>query len=290
MITDMKWLCCDPLRGQEFLPNAAKLEIAINRQASINMRSRFLLSSGTTPARTFSAGPRYATEAIVAQESWVPLPSRGIWSPTPKGPLARCILLVKPSSSEIGRLRSLTAAALSDPSVKGQAANQSISIIDKILRTESLCPYDIIFETFQVHDFPARHTSVHPRTGELVGLHLDSWSRLPDSQRGEGSLRACVNLGRVPRCLDVIPITSEDGLSWLVASGKAEGSWSAGPLAQRLLAQRPDLKVLRLTQYPGELYVAPTENLIHDGVRVVTDEPDLTLAVRVRLAVISATA
>ena len=39
----------------------------------------------------------------------------------------------------------------------------------------------------------------------------------------------------------------------------------------------PDYPVVRLTIRPGEAYIAPTENLIHDGSTLGMTSPDLAL-------------
>jgi hypothetical protein len=192
-------------------------------------------------------------------------------------------LVLKLSDRDFWMLRDLVEPLMHAGANEAGIVPSAAELIAGCLATKGLHATSMVLEAVQRHAFKARHTSLHPLTNQLVGLHLDSWCRLPDARRKEAALRACVNLGRAARCLDVVPTPSEDALAWLGQHGRLSPEEAALPLAARFLRHRPDLPVLRLMHLPGELYVAPTENLIHDGVRIAPEEPDLTLAFRLHL-------
>ncbi len=132
------------------------------------------------------------------------------------------------------------------------------------------------------------NTTVNGETGLHVGLHLDSFDRLPPEERRLGSNRLCVNLGEADRALQFVPVDASDILSMLRARDVAPASgWPHHQgrkldLARAFLATYPDAPVVRLRLHPGEAYIAPTENMIHDGISEDANCPDVTMTVRGR--------
>jgi hypothetical protein len=117
------------------------------------------------------------------------------------------------------------------------------------------------------------HTTIDTNSGRHVGLHLDSWDRLPPGDRGRGTNRICMNSGLGPRRLLFVPKPASVLIDELASRGfdvlrdRAAAADSTGrfDLARRYLEVFPDQPVLRICVLPGESYIAPTENLIHDG-------------------------
>lgn len=109
-----------------------------------------------------------------------------------------------------------------------------------------------------------------------IGLHLDSWYRAPLSQRQLSPNRICINLGPEDRYLLFINLALQQMSDAIHASGVTEAPLPVheldllGPFLHRF----PSYPVTRLSIKPGEAYIAPTENMIHDGStlnRVTTD-------------------
>ena len=108
----------------------------------------------------------------------------------------------------------------------------------------------------------------------LAGLHVDSWDGLVLTECGRGSNRLVVNIGASPRYLifapyEVAAIT--DAMGWR--------SESRLDVARAFLLQR-DRRVYRIEVRPGEAYLAPTENLIHDASSLGGEGPDRALMLR----------
>jgi hypothetical protein len=105
-----------------------------------------------------------------------------------------------------------------------------------------------------------------PRTGLRVGLHVDSWDRLPLHLRARGRLRLCVNLGEQDRFFLFVPITVALMASRLrLPPEEVYQSYSATDIARTFLKLHPDVPVIRLRIPPGCAYIAPTENVVHDA-------------------------
>jgi len=143
-----------------------------------------------------------------------------------------------------------------------------------------------------------RTVTVHPETGKFVGMHIDNWSRLPVSQRHVAPKRICVNLGDDVRYLLFVNFPVRHLIDEILAAlarhegrlgGDAEQTGvrralhptsGVSALARAFLETHPMYPVLRLKVYPGEAYIAPTENMIHDGSSVGARGQDVALSLR----------
>jgi hypothetical protein len=108
-------------------------------------------------------------------------------------------------------------------------------------------------------DIPDLETlTINPYSAQLIGLHLDNWDRLPIGMRHASRNRASVNLGPVPRALLFVDLD-------IAAGYRADAIPDTETTRKRLLTEQPPPAVLRLLVPPGWAYIAPTENLLHDG-------------------------
>jgi Ser/Thr protein kinase RdoA (MazF antagonist) len=108
----------------------------------------------------------------------------------------------------------------------------------------------------------------------LTGLHVDSWDGLVLTERRQSSNRLVINIGTYPRYLIFSPYE-------VAAITEAMGWQNEFKLdvAQSFLLQG-DRRVYRLEVRPGEAYLAPTENLIHDASSIGAAGPDRALMLR----------
>jgi hypothetical protein len=120
-----------------------------------------------------------------------------------------------------------------------------------------------------------RTSTFDAQANRRLGLHLDSWDRLPLHRRHAARTRLCVNLGRRNRSLLFLPYDVATIVDTLERAGcRVDGSKLGG----QFCAIFPDVPVLELVIPPGHAYLAPTDNLIHDGCSEPADGPDLTIA------------
>lgn len=134
--------------------------------------------------------------------------------------------------------------------------------------------------TLQLRDRDLCSTTYDEDARTFIGLHVDNFEQQPIDQRESGRCRVVVNLGIEPRSFVFINL---DMLHVLDACGFPRTrevfdkySW-AYPLAHEFMRTHPNYPVTRVTLHPGEGYVAPTQNLIHDGYTVGMSVPDFAL-------------
>lgn len=106
-----------------------------------------------------------------------------------------------------------------------------------------------------------------------AGLHVDDWDEA--AERRSTRNRLCINLGREPRYFVYINRT----VSQLDSETRAGGGF-AGQRGTRLgnafMAAAPRYPVVRVRIEPGEAYIAPTDDLIHDGSSEGKRYPDVS--------------
>jgi hypothetical protein len=112
-------------------------------------------------------------------------------------------------------------------------------------------------------------------TGCRLGLHVDGWDGTPLRQRHLARVRLCVNLGHRNRSFLFLPYDVATVVDYLESNG---GIGDGTNIGARFCADFPDVPVFELVIPPGCAYLAPTDNLIHDGCSEVSDEPDVTAA------------
>jgi hypothetical protein len=118
--------------------------------------------------------------------------------------------------------------------------------------------------------------TVNASTGQFLGLHFDSWMRLPPDQRSDAPNRLCLNLGREARYLLFVNVQMAGILRTLFA-GQPPQNAGATDLGRLFLQRFSDFPVISLRIDPGEAYIAPTENMIHDGCTANATTPDIAL-------------
>jgi hypothetical protein len=112
---------------------------------------------------------------------------------------------------------------------------------------------------------PASTITVDRSDGARMGLHLDSWSRLPVMNRGAAPNRICLNIGPEPREFLFVNLPLPQIAARLRAAGVPVDESDPTGMGRAFLAAFPRYPVLSLRVDPGEAYVAATENVIHDG-------------------------
>jgi len=111
-----------------------------------------------------------------------------------------------------------------------------------------------------------------------LGLHLDSWDR---TLRATSSVkqRLCLNLGREERHflfinLPLPELLTAVGMTQPAVLSNADRTLFSG---HRFMKLYPSYPVVKLRLAPGEAYIAPTSQIIHDGTSVGKRYPDVTL-------------
>jgi hypothetical protein len=116
-----------------------------------------------------------------------------------------------------------------------------------------------------------------------IGLHFDNFDRSPLPERAGAPRRLGINLGDEERYLLFVNQTAAqmyDRLALAHTPENHEKYRSVILLACQFLGAFPDYPVVRLGLRPGEGYLAPTQNMLHDGYAVGKAEPDVNLLIR----------
>lgn len=121
-------------------------------------------------------------------------------------------------------------------------------------------------------------TSFDSMRSQYIGLHLDNWDKLPLHQRDKARNRVCINLGKGPRYflfinLPVLKIIEK--LQIILGSG---ATIHHGNIAHEFFRCYPNYPVIKIKILPGEYYMAPTENILHDGYKEEIEEIDIALS------------
>jgi hypothetical protein len=112
------------------------------------------------------------------------------------------------------------------------------------------------------------------------GLHTDNWDALPLAQKQDSTNRICVNLGLDSRYFLFINLTERDIFEMLgCPDSDIKKPWTR-QLTNEFMRRYPDYPVVKLRIAPGEAYIAPTENMIHDASTAEMKHLDIKVMMR----------
>lgn len=132
------------------------------------------------------------------------------------------------------------------------------------------------FQTILVFNEPGlTSTAFVPERNHYIGLHVDYLHQQSIHTRNLSGNRISINLGREPRYLTYVNLTMQHLIE---LTETKEDVCSPDSLVKNFFQLFPKYPVVRLKINPGEAYIAPTQNIIHDGIgsRVA---PDLHLTI-----------
>ena len=224
-------------------------------------------------------GPEYEASALVPLGDWRAAEMPDLARAAEReAPLGRRVALVTVPSPVVEALRSVA-------SIPDEAGSSSVEIAKERRRIFGLALGEIV-RLYGDARVPSRIlgfgrnpaglvTTTTGRDGRRIGLHVDSWSNAPWSDRGTVDNRLCLNVGSSPRRLLFVPVTLEYMARSLAVRGIDVAATSPTDLGRLYLKSHPDTPVFALSVAPGEAYIAPTENMVHDGSTLDTAEDDV---------------
>jgi hypothetical protein len=115
---------------------------------------------------------------------------------------------------------------------------------------------------------------------KFLGLHLDSWDRRPLEIRAQSLNRICINIGTEPRHFLFLNLSLIEMARILEQRGEKNRYVNLNSLGPAFMSQLPGYPIVRVRISPGEAYIAPTDNIIHDGSTVDSCGPSVSLTVR----------
>ncbi|UPK71670.1 hypothetical protein [Chitinophaga filiformis] len=112
-----------------------------------------------------------------------------------------------------------------------------------------------------------------------VGLHVDIWDNLSLDQLDNARNRICINLGKGHRYFVFINLTMRQLIEQYLADEDLTDMPSP-EIVRLFLEKYPSYPVTFIKLDPFEGYIAPTENIIHDGSNFDSDEVDIQMTSR----------
>lgn len=239
--------------------------------------SRIRLSAGTRAATAFDDGgsPLYCSDAIVPVGPWrAPTKVNLSSMDTHSADVRVDVRPIPPEVTEV--IRSIGGFEIEEPSQAARIMRERKRELDAAL-IEALRPYLLTSIGAQLLSISVRSpglctTTIDPRSNCRIGLHVDSWDRLPIDRRRQARLRFCANLGTQHRWLLFVPQPVD-------VIGRASPSAQPAFVAREFLRLHSSNPTIAVRIDPGEAYLAPTERIIHDSSTHGTTAPDVSLTI-----------
>ncbi|HAS41488.1 MAG TPA: hypothetical protein DCS93_13485 [Microscillaceae bacterium] len=126
--------------------------------------------------------------------------------------------------------------------------------------------------------------TIDSNTGQLIGLHIDSWDKLPTHEAINATNRICFNMGSEDRYFLMIN-QSLEAIAQMLHQKDASlpaslEQYTRPQLLKTFFKNYPEYPAIRIRLKPYEAYIAPTENIIHDGDLSEKVAPDVTYTIR----------
>jgi hypothetical protein len=114
-----------------------------------------------------------------------------------------------------------------------------------------------------------------------IGLHFDRWDGLAIDDLASASNRVSINLGPSDRYFVFLNQTAS-GLASLLEGANLQAARDVRDIGAAFMLAFPTYPIVRLRLRPGEAYIAPTENILHDGTSAEVVETNHYLSMRGR--------
>lgn len=288
-----------------------EIQLFANDEAGETGHPRLWLSSGTSRAQEVAAHTvPYDPTAYIAKLPWrqpTPTERRMLWRHTLPRDWSKCIGIVRIPEMVLGPMHRLGLCDITSKQDILQLAQdphyaEAVSDIHTYVKSVSR-PGAEPRLTGLAYNAPELPTvTFNSETQSHIGLHVDSWDRLPLDRRHEATNRISINLGREDRYLLFINLTLRTVLECLANGARPfspiQVGWKrmwrrllktrqksqphaiptgATAAGQTLMQRYPAYPVVKIRVAPGEAYIAPTENMIHDASTLAKRAPDLHL-------------
>ena len=112
----------------------------------------------------------------------------------------------------------------------------------------------------------------------FVGLHIDRSTEFDFSNVDYSKNRLCINIGTEDRFLYIVNLTLNQILKMLGEKRTIDLSKvTINNIGQIFFHEFPDYPIIKVVQSPFEYYIAPTDNILHDGSTLGKKKHDICL-------------
>ena len=252
---------------------------------------RVSLSSGVTRAPVDHHPVAYESVAVVPKKPWNSLENSQLESLLTEDDtcdLRDNLAIVKLDENSI---------ALAEK-IKIREAT-SFGCIEKIIRSDIYCYNDFLksmLDFYASYELSGarRHkigfdiglanqetTTINRDVNKKTGMHIDIWDNYTLHEAREATNRICINLGQEDRYFLYVNMTLGEIYQHVSHHPEFNSTiYKQSKLASTFFKLYPDYPVIRVRVSPFEAYIAPTENIIHDGSTQGINSPDVTYTVR----------
>jgi len=122
--------------------------------------------------------------------------------------------------------------------------------------------------------------TLDPANRKFLGLHLDSWDRYPLEARARSLNRICVNIGAEPRHFLFLNLSLMNVARLLAEESRETPHPAPESVGPAFMSRFPGYPIVRVRIGPGEAYIAPTDNVIHDASTIGSQGLSITLTLR----------
>jgi hypothetical protein len=116
------------------------------------------------------------------------------------------------------------------------------------------------------------------KKSHFVGLHFDNHDKFSVLDRHLSRNRICINMGCESRYFLFIDLQIAEIVEKLMLHGVTCNYTTADAIGTCFLQSFPDYPVIKLRLDPGEAYIAPVDNILHDGSTAGTSAADFCLS------------
>lgn len=165
---------------------------------------------------------------------------------------------------------------------KNERYNQYVSEILDYFKDNILNRYGLngpLVSFRHPHNLKTATTNKYRKT--YMGLHMDSWDPYSWRERHLARNRICINLGQEMRYFLFVNLTANRIINMIEHEHKTtfESIREQPYLPHVFFETFPKYKVVKLGLEPGEYYIAPTENMIHDSTMIGKRCKDIFLTI-----------
>jgi hypothetical protein len=192
----------------------------------------------------------------------------------------RSVMIVRLSQELIQVLRQLTTEEINtifgSLDINNDMQRLMLSYIEPVCTLDGIVAFHRL-----VPDRPNRLTvSYDHMQSAFNGLHVDSWDSPPGHDRNRSPNRISINVGTVERKLLFVNVTLDE-MGQQIKEASPDVAMPCGTERGRLFFRMfPHYPVASLRLLPGEAYIAPTENMMHDGSSERIDDTTWQLTIR----------
>ena len=253
-------------------------------QVSLGFKDRVHLSLGTCPAETVDEqAPPYVPDARAPVPHWrVPTEEESsvLWSAS--APEAHCgVGVVRLLGLQLVRLFAECKDTLGRFDDGDTLKHPLIGLLLDAIEKAGIITGSV-YSARIGRDHPGLVTMTRAVDQDArIGLHFDRWDGLPVKELAACSNRVSVNLGPRDRYLIFLNQTAS-GMSSILQKANVQFKQDVRAIGAAFMSAFPNYPIVRIRLQPGEAYIAPTENILHDGTSAEVVETNHYLSMRGR--------